>query len=148
MEKDPAERIQSAAEVVVRLEPWASEDLALPSQRMSKSPWMPPPLPTGLDDVDQMRDTDDGLQFGDELDSSRGGSSQWSQGTDPLGTAGQDTLRIRSARRRRKAPPLALGYPYSNARDLGVTLALSISIPISLIVGIALGFLLQGWLGS
>ena len=147
MEKDPATRIQSAAEVVARLEPWASEDLVLPSQRMSKSPWMPPPLPTGLDEFDQMRDTDDAVQFGEEVDSSRGGSSQWSQGTDPLGAAGQDTLRIRSARRRRKAPPLALSYPYANSRDLGVTLALAISIPISLIVGIVLGFLLHTWIG-
>jgi serine/threonine protein kinase len=144
MEKDPAERIQSAGDVVTRLEPWASEELALPSQRMSKSPWMPPPLPTGLDEFDQMRDTDDGVQFGEDVDSSRGGSSQWSQGTDPLGAAGQDTLRIRS-RRRRKAPPLALSYPYANSRDLGVTLALAISIPVSLIVGIVLGFFLNNW---
>jgi len=142
MEKDPSARVQTAAEVAARLEPWASDYMALPSQPMTKSPWMPPPLPTGQEDLDA-QDTNTGPAELDELESSRG-SSQWSQGTDPLGAAGQDTLRIRSGRRRK--PPLALSYPYTTARDLTVPVALAVSIPVSLLVGITLGFLISTWL--
>jgi serine/threonine protein kinase len=143
MEKDPVARIQSAEEVVARLEPWASDVMDMPSQRMTKSPWMPPPLPTGIDELEQLRDTDEGIS--EDVDSSRG-SSQWSQGTDPLGVSGQDTLRIRSKRRRKK-PPLTLGYPYlASRRDLTVSVALAVSIPVSLVVGVLLGFLLHSWL--
>ncbi len=142
MEKDPAARMQTAAEVCLRLEPWASDSVALPSQPMTKSPWMPPPLPTGREEL-ETQDTNGPGYEADEPESSRG-SSQWSQGTDPLGASGQDTLRIRAARRRK--PPLALVYPYSYSRDLTVPVALAVSIPVSLLAGIVLGFLLSSWL--
>jgi serine/threonine protein kinase len=144
MEKDPSARMQSAAEVCSRLEPWASDAIALPSQRMTKSPWMPPPLPTGVEELEPAQDTNEGSYEGDDAESSRG-SSQWSQGTDPLGGAGQDTLRIRG-KRRRKPPPPTLSYPYSVGRDLTVPLALAVSIPVSLLAGIVLGFMLSQWL--
>jgi len=144
MEKDPAARIQTAAEVCARLEPWASETVPLASQRMTKSPWMPPPLPTGLEDLEQLNDTHEGGFEPDELDSSRG-SSQWSQATDPLGISGQDTMRIRTGRKRRP-PPLTLNYPYSISRDLSVPIALAVSIPVSLLVGAVFGFLVSNWL--
>ncbi|MCU0961587.1 MAG: serine/threonine protein kinase [Pirellulaceae bacterium] len=142
MEKDPAARLQSAAQVAARLEPWAADRVALPAQPMTKSPWMPPPLPTGRDEL-ETQETHEGSYDADEVDWSRG-SSQWSQGTDPLGAAGQDTLRIRAGRRRK--PPLALSYPYYSSRDLSVPVALAVSIPVSLLVGIVLGFLLSSWL--
>lgn len=144
MEKDPAARIQSAAEVCQRLEPWASDAVAIPSQRMTKSPWMPPPLPTGSDDMEQLHDTNEGSYDADEMDSSRG-SSQWSQNTDPLAGAAQDTLRIRHGRRRRKPSLPSLAYPYSSSRDLSVPIALAITIPLTLLVGIVLGFLISNW---
>ena len=50
-----------------------------------------------------MHDTNEGGYDAEEMDSSRG-SSQWSQNTDPLAGIGQDTLRVRTARRRK--PPL------------------------------------------
>jgi serine/threonine protein kinase len=142
MEKDPSARVQTAAEVCSRLEPWASDFLALPSQPMTKSPWMPPPLPTGQEEL-ETQDTHEGPYDVEEIDSSRG-SSQWSQGTDPLGAAGQDTLRIRAGRRRK--PPLALAYPYTASRDLTLPVALAVSIPLSLLVGIMLGVLISSWL--
>ena len=51
MEKDPADRIGSALEVVSRLEPWAREaaPVTLPK---SRSFWMPPPPPKSSDDED------------------------------------------------------------------------------------------------
>lgn len=142
MEKDPAARLQSAAAVVARLEPFAGDRIHLPAQPMTKSPWMPPPLPTGRDELDA-QETQEGSHDADEVEWSRG-SSQWSQGTDPLGAAGQDTLRLRAGRRRK--PPLALGYPYYSSRDLSVPVALAVSIPVSLLVGTVLGFLLSSWL--
>jgi len=148
MEKDPADRIQSAAEVVARLQPWTDEAVAVPSEPMVKSRWMPPPLPTGVEELEQLSDTSEGSYDAIDSESSQRGSSQWSQGTDPLATSNQDTLRIRSSRRR-KAPPLTLGYPYTNShRDLSVPIALAVSIPLSLLVGIVIGFLLSGLLGG
>lgn len=141
MEKDPAARMKSTAEVCTRLEPWVGDTIAIPSQRMTKSRWMPPPLPTGLEDLEQLHDTNEG----DEFESSRG-SGQWSQATDPLHASGQDTLRIRSGRRR-KPPPPGLTYPYAATRDLTVSVALAVSIPVSLLAGIVLGFLISSWLG-
>lgn len=144
MEKDPAARVQSAGQVVQRLEPWASDKVAIPSQRLTKSPWMPPPLPTGSDDMEQLRDTSEGGFEAEDVDS-RSGSSQWSQNTDPLGVSGQDTLRIRSGRRRHKPSLPTLSGPYAS-RDLSVSIALAVTIPVSLLVGMILGFLISNWM--
>ncbi len=46
MEKDSAKRIQTAAEIAQRLEPWAEEAGALTSSKLSKSPWQAPPPPS------------------------------------------------------------------------------------------------------
>jgi serine/threonine protein kinase len=51
MEKEPKKRVQTAGEVVARLEPWARDSSPLPSQQLTKSPWMPPPLPIGDDRI-------------------------------------------------------------------------------------------------
>ena len=104
MEKDTAARIQSAAEVCQRLENWASESLDLPSQRMTKSPWVPPPLPTGSDNIEPLHETSENPRSGGEGESGPG-SSQWSECTDPLAGAGEDTLRIRSGRKRKPTAP-------------------------------------------
>ncbi len=44
MEKEPSERIQSAAEVAERLAPWASDNSPLMSDDISKQRWMPAPI--------------------------------------------------------------------------------------------------------
>ncbi|MFO7906081.1 MAG: serine/threonine-protein kinase [Pirellulaceae bacterium] len=143
MEKDTAARIQTAAEVCQRLENWASDSLDLPSQRMTKSPWVPPPLPTGSDNIEQLHETSEGNYNGDDAESSRG-SSQWSETTDPLAGGRQDTLRIRSGRRRKPPFPM-LAYPYASSRDPSLSVALAIAIPASLLIGILLGFLISTW---
>ena len=51
MEKNPAERIQTAEEVAERLAPWASEDGILLNEEMSRPRWMPAPL-DAVDDQD------------------------------------------------------------------------------------------------
>ena len=58
MEKDPQDRVQTATEVIARLEPWAMETGPLPTQQLARSPWMPPPLPGGSAGSDSdMQDT-------------------------------------------------------------------------------------------
>lgn len=140
MEKDPGARIQTAEEVASRLEPWAQESAPLPSQQLTKSPWMPPPLPTGVEDED-LADT----QFGSDVfeDSRSGSSSQVSQGTSPVSSGGQETRRIRpvtppplpQSRRRRRSRALTR-FPAST----NVAIALAIAIPVSMIVGALLAF--------
>ena len=53
MEKNPAERIQTAEEVAERLAPWASDDSLMLSEEMSRPRWMPAPI----EDIDD-QDTD------------------------------------------------------------------------------------------
>ena len=53
MEKNPAERIQTASEVAERLAPWANDDSLMLNEEMSRPRWMPPPI----EDVDD-QDTD------------------------------------------------------------------------------------------
>ncbi|TWT76247.1 Serine/threonine-protein kinase PknB [Planctomycetes bacterium CA13] len=45
MEKDPSKRIQSASEVVERLEPWSMTALEFVDRPIDRRPWMPPPPP-------------------------------------------------------------------------------------------------------
>lgn len=142
MEKDPQKRIQTAAEVAARLEPWAREAAPLPSQQLTKSPWMPPPLPTDADD-DQLQDTDASSDVYDNGDSRQGSGSQISQPTYSAASGGQDTRRIR----RVAPPPLPLQRTPAPSATAGVLIALAIAIPISMLVGSLLTFLLLAMLG-
>jgi serine/threonine protein kinase len=141
MEKQPEHRIQTAAEVAARLEPWAREAAPLPSQQLTKSPWMPPPLPTDADD--ELQDTDAGSDVDDSGDSRQGSGSQVSQATAAVASGGQETRRIR----RVAPPPLPLHREASPSPTASVMIALAIAIPISLLVGSLLTFLLLAMLG-
>jgi serine/threonine protein kinase len=135
MEKNPRDRIQTAAEVVARLEPWAAEASPISSRKLgSKSPWTAPPPPTGREDEDDPQDTDNGQE------NSYGGSgSQLSQGTTPTNSASQETLPSRPGRRNTPAQPLVV-----NLDDEGtdattyVVLTLAISVPLSMLAGAVL----------
>lgn len=146
MEKNPASRIQTAAEVAARLEPWATDMSSFPSPHLTKSPWMPPLLPTGNDDS---QDTDV-APYDDENDSSRPESasqvSHVSQGTESFGASGQETRPVR----RRAPPPLPQGeVSYEKpglSRGLSVVIALAIAVPISMLFGALLSFFLLTYL--
>jgi len=143
MEKDPQSRIQTAAEVAVRLEPWAREAAPLASLQLTKSPWMPPPLPTDADD-DQLQDTDAGSDMYDNGDSRQGSSSgQISQTTSAVAAGAQETRRIR----RVSPPPLPTHRYASPSATASVLIALAIAIPISMLVGSLLTFILLAMLG-
>src|SRR5690606_14970830 len=46
LEKNPRKRIQSAAEVVERLKPWSSQQVAVPVSDGQEPRWQAPPVPT------------------------------------------------------------------------------------------------------
>jgi eukaryotic-like serine/threonine-protein kinase len=151
MEKDPGSRIQTAAEVAARLEPWATDMSSFPAPHLTKSPWMPPPLPTGNDEDSQDTNV---APYDDDNDSSRLESlshlsqlSQGSQGTESFGTPGQET---RPLRRRHAAPPLPQGdSTYERpglSRGLSVVIALAIAVPVSMLFGALLSFFLLTYL--
>jgi serine/threonine protein kinase len=137
MEKDPKARISSAAEVAARLEPWAREATALPSQQLTKSPWMPPPLPTDAEDED-LQDTFTG-EDQDEGDSRIGSGSQTSQSTSGVGSWAQETRRIR----RVAPPPLPQHREPGISVNISLVLALAIAIPVSMLVGALLTLFLM-----
>jgi serine/threonine protein kinase len=51
MEKDPRRRVQAAAEVVERLQPWVDQRIALPYPMAPRSQWHAPPVPTARDET-------------------------------------------------------------------------------------------------
>lgn len=137
MEKDPQKRIQTAKEVASRLDPFASDARPIPSQRMRKSPWMPPPLPTGREE-DSLHDT--GSASYDGRDLLQESSGQVSQGTDSVASSGQETKRVKQFP---VAPPLLPLYePRKVSRSDFLLITLAVALPISMLVGGILGFLL------
>jgi serine/threonine protein kinase len=131
MEKNPRDRIQTAAEVVARLEPWAADDSPILEKKLStKSPWTAPPPPDADDDPE---DTDGGNES-----SYAGSGSQLSQGTIAAGSASQETVALKQ--KRRNTPPAPPPLPTSESSDVTtyVVLTLAISVPVSMLVGAVL----------
>ncbi len=60
MEKDPARRIQSAAEVAERLEPWINAEAEVVDRPIDRQAWTPPPPPH---EPSQLRNGSDPLEF-------------------------------------------------------------------------------------
>lgn len=143
MEKDPLARIQSAAEVAARLEPWAIDPRPIRTQQMTRSPWTAAPLPT----------VDDGRAQGivvvdeEELDSSMPESpSQISQGT--VGMGSQETRRVKPSKRIAEPPVVVSpvdGDTYSASSIVVITLA--ISVPLSMLLGAVIAIVLMKVVG-
>jgi serine/threonine protein kinase len=90
MNKDPQQRIPSAAEVVRRLAPWASDhvtgaDEQVEAAAQSRPSMTPPP-------IDQVADGPGDYSDFAELLAADVGHSQVSQGTDPVASADQETI--------------------------------------------------------
>lgn len=135
MEKDPLERIPTAGDVVQRLEPWADSETPLPHPALTKSPWQPPPLPTGREEtVDDFSELADGAAtlepVGDPVSSEE--LSTFSQSTD--GMSAQDTPQPPQERLILPVPPPAPKRKSENTTQ-AVIRALAIAIPLSLIAG-------------
>ncbi|MEM6779592.1 MAG: serine/threonine-protein kinase [Planctomycetota bacterium] len=120
MEKDPTRRIQSAAEVAERLEPWAlaaTEVIEVPPERQA---WTPPPPPN---EPSQIRELDVS-----DLPNSEPGST---------GLSGE-SLSIP------QIPDDWEPIPRRPSHAMPIAIALAITVPISLLAGAIIGFLVRG----
>jgi serine/threonine protein kinase len=141
MEKDPAKRIQSCAEIAKRLESWATDIGPIPSRQMSRSPWTAAPLPTGGSE----NVTSESGAEPDDIDSSKQESvSQNSQGTFPIASSAHETKPVRHVP---LPPPLPI--PDSAGRDRSdfVVISLALAVPVALGLGVLLGMVLRSWMG-
>ncbi|MEQ8785493.1 MAG: serine/threonine-protein kinase [Pirellulaceae bacterium] len=133
MEKDPRARINSMAEVAARLEAWASDAGPIPSHHLGKSPWLPPPLPIEENGDEELRDTGSAsFDFGDFSHATES-PSQSMQRTGAMASAGQETTRMGGGSEVRFEPVEGL------SRATCVAIALAITIPITLFVGLLIG---------
>ena len=146
MEKDPAKRIQTMADVAARLEPWASDSDPIPSQQLSRSPWMSPPLPTGAADELEINLKDTGSATFDAADFvmvEGDSASQVSQGTSPATSESQET---RNLTKEPPPPPIVFEEEAQQVASTSsmtlLALGLAIAVPISLLIGGFVGFIL------
>lgn len=143
MEKNPRDRIQTAAEVVARLEPWAAEASPISSRKLgTKSPWTAPPPPD--EDHEPGQDTDGGQE------NSYGGSgSQLSQGTAISGSASQETIPNRPRRRNTPSQPIVVNpEEASSEATTYIVLTLAVSVPLSMLAGAVLASLVFWLFGA
>lgn len=136
MEKHPADRIQSAEEVVARLEQWAGDASPI-RQRSLRSPWSAPPLISSADEENRPevgQDTDGG-----EVSASGGEQgSQYSQGT--------ASLRSQETKSPRHRTPPVPGQARATRESMSplslVAITLAIAVPLSMFAGALLASLL------
>jgi eukaryotic-like serine/threonine-protein kinase len=129
MEKDPKARIQTAAEVVARLEQFAGDAAPIAARAAIRSPWSAAPLPSSADDDKESLPDTDGSEFSASNAESSG--SQLSQGTTPVASA-ETTPRSTRSRPIPILQPTALG---SHTPAEIIVRTLIISIPLSMLVG-------------
>jgi serine/threonine protein kinase len=127
MEKEPARRIQTAAEVAERLEPWASVATEAVDVPIDRQAWTPPPPPN---EPSQIRELPELLDMGNSgaLASSGGLSASGGQSDVgiPVPPPPDDWEHDRS-----------LQHPTSHA--LPVAIALAVAVPVSLLIGALIG---------
>jgi serine/threonine protein kinase len=133
MEKDPARRIQSAAEVAERLEPWVHAVPEMVAVAGDRQAWTPPPPPH---EPSQIREIPESTEFA---------NSGGLHGSGGLSASGRQ---FDSAAH---APPLPNDWdseppPQRTGHALPIAIALAIAVPLSLLAGAIVGFLVRGQL--
>jgi serine/threonine protein kinase len=129
MQKEADQRVQTALEVVAKLEPWSRDVSPFTHQPAPRSPWMPPPLPAGIGGDDDLQVTQEGSYDSFPSDSSLAADTE---------NAAQQTSRT--------APPLPQGstsLPVSEAESAAgtrsllfpIAVTLAISVPIAMMLG-------------
>jgi serine/threonine protein kinase len=129
MEKDPARRIQSAAEFAERLEPWCHSGAELVDRTIDRQAWTPPPPPH---EPSQLRDAPESVnpQNSGGLSASGTPSAELSPPPlPPLPTDWQTDSTSRSA---------------AGGHAVPIAIALAVTIPISLLIGAIIGFVVRG----
>lgn len=141
MEKDPANRIQTAAEVAARLAPWASENSPLRNDQLIRSRWMSEPPPNEDSNEDQDYVGQQRSEISDvSVESSSNLGGQASEAT--FAGWGRDDTNVESP----PPPPSGLS-PREMQRPAGISpivfwTVLPVAITISLFIGAFLGFVL------
>lgn len=140
MEKDPARRVSSAAEVAERLQVWCTTAYEAIDRPIDRQAWTPPPPPGGnpiheppLPNADY-RISDSDMPAGNVPSAS---SIHLSGNSESLSTASLSAGGL-GAREKR--------FPRTRRRNhtLAIAVALAIAVPISLLVGAIIGFLVRG----
>lgn len=135
MEKDPRARVQSAAEVVARLEQWAGETAPITAPSSIRSPWSAAPLPSGADDGRELPEDDGELPSGGE-----GSGSQMSQGTFPVSSGETTPMRSKS----RPIPILQPVVAPMSANEI-IIRTLLVSIPLGMLAGALIAAAVSFW---
>jgi len=145
MAKDPRSRIQTAAEVAARLEPWARGGELLPAQQMDNSPWLRPPLPLGGEDTPAgSEEVESGSLGGSEgVPRGPGTGSQTLEGTEVAAAAPDETERMTSRARPLPPPILLDGTPSPTLKY--VLVALAIAVPVAMLLGAVATLALLSW---
>ena len=150
MEKDPSKRIQSAAEVAERLEPWSAHALdEVVDRPIHPHSWTPPPPPKEPAQHSESSDGNEGSNSGGLQSGSMGApafDTAPQQSTDPSARSSQS----RSGRAESLMPPMPGGLERGDTSPgkttqswMPIALALAIAIPISLLIGAIIGYLLN-----
>ena len=148
MEKDPKARIQSAAEVVARLEQFADVGTLLHTRTSISSPWSSAPLPSAPEEAEPAQDSDGGENSVGLSASAEGSAStsQVSQGT--LSASGQETKTLKQLKPRPLPVAQAIDLDEQLSAPAIIALTLVISIPVSMVAGALIATLAMRWLGS
>lgn len=144
MEKDPARRMQSAAEVARRLEPWAGGISDVAERLLDHDSWQTPPPPSesliaGAAEPNWGQPPrDGGVAAPEDLDAAETGSDSGlgrASAVPPQYTplAGDQSGTRPAASRRRSS-------------TWHVAVALAIAIPVSLLIGAVAGFYVRDWM--
>ena len=161
MEKDPQQRVQSAAEVAARLEPWSGDAGALTSARLSRGPWLALPPPSS--ELDGLAAAEAVLE-----------TVQLSQDTSQADSVSADSAASKVARSEsmtslsesKSQGPMELGWPDNRRSQQGqpasgdgnvlptapgsssmlIATTIAIILPPALFIGAILGYLAHQWL--
>ena len=143
MAKDPADRLQTAAEVIARLEPWAGEPAApVPASRQRPLGQKPSDTPIRAApvvnlDFPYLADTKSSFPEMPELaPGQKESSSQASQATYPVGSAGEETSSKVGMADAKPSEPLAVIRP----------LLVLVALPLGLVVAVMLIWWVFRWL--
>jgi len=141
MEKNPADRVQSAEEVVARLEQWAGDTTPI-GQRSLKSQWSAPPLIATVEEEargETSQDTDGGEASASGTDQ----ASQNSQATTSLRSSSQDTAAPRTGRTRPFPLPGQVRQSIATMSPVSlIAVTLAVAVPLSMFAGALLASLL------
>ncbi|MEM9589123.1 MAG: serine/threonine protein kinase, partial [Planctomycetota bacterium] len=137
MEKDPGRRIATANEVAERLEPWAQSDLDVVDRPIVRQSWTPPPPP-----IDPAGLRDQPISRPDDIAE---GSSHGSGGLQaiPVDTTQKPPLPGGGSSESVASIPIIHTAP-KPSHSLAIAITLAIAVPLCLLVGAIIGFMVRG----